>query len=242
MHTRSATALGALLGAAAVAFAAAPAASGEVECAGSSACKTLEGPWVVVPPEPNVGAQNQITATWLMTCMPNDAVGSDWVSGDQENDDDVIPLTIWMTAPLPGLRLQDGQGAEWGGENDTLHPHSFKPLLGCETDPLRAARTARPSAISAGARGHVRRVTLKKLRANRTRTFSFGCRRGQSLVGSAHGVGFFQERPPSARQMNQVTSTRVHRKGKVRVTVKTGRRMGDDKDVRIQIHALCRSR
>jgi hypothetical protein len=74
-------ALTVLLAAAPLAFPTAASAQTSVECAGVTNCRTIGGPWDVVPPEPNVGANNQITATWLMTGGPDGAAGIDWVSG-----------------------------------------------------------------------------------------------------------------------------------------------------------------
>lgn len=232
------TALAAFLGTGALVSAAAPAALATEECADLPSCTTLAGPWVVVPPEPNVGALNQLTATWELSCPGDDfLIGSDWSGAG-----DPFLLTVWIVT-TSGTRLyRDYTGVEWGAENDTLRPHSFQPLLGCSPTPPPVARAAGRKSSTAGTSRRVRRVTIKPLRPNRGHTFSFGCGPRERLVGSTHGIAFYQKRPPSVKEMRQLTATRTHRKGKVRVHVETGRRVGDDEQVRVQIHALCRRR
>jgi hypothetical protein len=224
-----------LLAALAFAFAAVPTASAQtnrtVECVGSSTCTTIAGPWVVVPPEPNVGALNQITAVWNLSCQGSFLIGSDWST---EAGFDV--LTVWLDS-VSGARIwADYSGVGFGAENDSSRPVTFQPLVGCSPNPPDLGRAA-----SAAAK-RVRRVTMRRLRPNRTRVYSFGCRPGERLVGSAHGIGFDQPRPPSQRELAQLVSSRKHRRGKVTVKVRTGPLVADDERVRLQIHALCRPR
>jgi hypothetical protein len=220
-----------LLGAVVLACGLTAQASATVECAGSSTCTTVAGPWVVVPPSPNVGALNQITATWNLGCTGDFLIGSDWIA-----QDDPFLLSIWVSSTSGSRIYTDYQDFGFGAENDTSRPQTFQPLVGCSPDPPSGAGRA----TAAGVRGRVRRVTIRPLLPNRSRSFAFGCSPGERLVGSAHGIGFVQKRPPSRRELREIGAHRSHRRGKVRVKVVTGRHVGDDEQVQLQIHALCR--
>ena len=74
----------------------------------------------------------------------------------------------------------------------------------------------------------------------RARTYSHVCRRGERLVRGSAGVGFFERRPPTARELRQLDVRHGLRRGRVRVRVRTGKLVGDDERVELQIHAVCR--
>jgi hypothetical protein len=59
-------------------------------------------------------------------------------------------------------------------------------------------------------------------------------------VRGSTGVGFFERRPPTARELRQLDVRDELRRGTVRVRVRTGKLIGDDERVRLQIHAVCR--
>jgi hypothetical protein len=228
------TTVAGLVVAAVLAGTVAPPATASQECADASGCSTTAGPWVVVPPQPNVGAVDQITATWGANCT-GFLIGSDWnvPAGVKA----YRTFNMWIGV-APGVRLyRDYSGVVWGAENLTSRPQTFQPLLGCSDQPpsgtARAAATSPPPRV-------VRRIATMPLGPNRSRNFSSGCRHGETMVASGHAVAFYTKRPPSSREMGEILSTRVQGRRSVRVHITTGPHVGDNERVRIQIHCDCR--
>jgi hypothetical protein len=227
-----------VMGAACVpALFAAPALAGgpvqTIECQGSSNCRTATGPWVQVPAPSLIVAANQVTATWAQNCGGDWNVGVDW----RPDPNDVRQDVVVLYQQTPGnLILDPGAfGVEYLAYNtNTSRALTFQPLLGCSPNPP----PVRAAASRAGGR-HVSRVRTATLRPSRAHTITHGCRAGERLVRSAHGIGFFTERAPSAQQLAQVSSTRRHVRGRVVVRVRTGAGIGGA-PVRTQVHAVCR--
>jgi hypothetical protein len=77
------------------------------------------------------------------------------------------------------------------------------------------------------------------VKPSRRALYRHRCRRGERLVRSASGVGFFKDNPPSAEELADLTVMHRQRTGRW-VRVVTGASVGDNERVRIQIHAICR--
>jgi hypothetical protein len=215
---------------------AAPQASATVECANVPSCSSIVGPWVVVPPQPNVGATDQITAIWLLRCdVGEHVIGSDWQAPDDVNP--FTAFTMWIGAPMDNVLYPDYDGIGWGAENLTSRPQTFQPLLGCsQTSPAPvAARAAESSRLAGGAQ----RIVVKRLRPHSSRDFSMGCPRGQRMVASGHAVAFYTRRPPALREMREVASTGTQGQRTLRVRVTTGEQVGDNEHVGLQMQCSC---
>jgi len=205
----------------------APSAQATAECLGAKDCTTVKGPWISVPPP---DFNNQYAGMWGMECSNDDIVGSDWVS--QNPGDLVVALEQYNGASV----YNEGPGVGFVyASNDVYGNATFQPLVGC--GPQNASRSA-PTHLKRSP--FIRRIKTRRLAPNRTRTFNHRCRGDEKLMRSAHGVGFFQERPPAEDELDDVTVTRREEDGRIRVTVTTGSKAGDDEPVRLQIHAVCR--
>ena len=80
-----------------------------------------------------------------------------------------------------------------------------------------------------------------RLQPSRAATYSFGCRHGERLVRGFSGLLFDQSRPPSARQLREVSATERRVGQGLRVGVRTGRNVGTHDRVKLQITAICRA-
>jgi hypothetical protein len=196
----------------------------EVECVGIQNCTTVTGPWVAVPPQQQL---DEFDVTWGMVCPPGFSLqGSDWTAPNRFN-------FIVFLEQLSGFTIFGQQaGVKFIAANVTSGPLSLRTMVGCR--PTSSARAAQSEG------GRTTRIVTRRLQAGRVHRFGHGCRRGERLLASGHGVGFFQDSPPSARELRQLSSTRRERRGRVRVRVNTGPRVGDDERVEVQIHAVCR--
>jgi hypothetical protein len=188
-------------------------------------CTTLAGPWVAVPAR--VGEPPSI-AWWGDNCPANGrVVGADW-----RPDANRYALTVYVNL-FPGkpVYAQGTVGLVFGGASAGIGA-SFQPLIGC-------LGGASASAVGQG-RSPQRRIVTHRVRPGRTRTYSHACTSAGRLVGGGAGVGFFERRPPTARELRQLDVRHTLRRGRVRVRVRTGKVVGDDERVRLQIHAVCR--
>ncbi len=158
------------------------------------------------------------------------AVGSDYeLTGGS-------PLTyVSRFISGPGAGMITGGNASFLVVNFSATPGAFRPHIGCI--PLNGAN--RPQAERGTSR--VDRIRKVRLHPSRAATYNDGCRRGERLVRGFSGVLFDQSRPPSPQQLRKVTTT-DHRVGEgIRVSVRTGRNVGEHERVELQITAVCRT-
>jgi hypothetical protein len=203
------------------------------ECFLLAQCTSVAGPWVVISPL----GQMPIPAGTSVTCPDSDslqlAVGSDYeLTGTWPAFPDV---TRFM--PGPGVGLITGSVAYFWAISLSDSHGAFRPHVGCIPQPRREAAlqtaTAQADATS------VVRTRTTRLRPSRTVRRSHRCRRGERLVRGLAGVRFHRQRPPTARELRDVTVT--HRTGgrRVRAHVRTGPTVGDHERVTLQILAVC---
>jgi hypothetical protein len=83
------------------------------------------------------------------------------------------------------------------------------------------------------------RTRTTRPRPSRTVRSSHRCRRGERLVRGLAGVRFHRERPPTARELRDVTMTHRRRGRRVHARVRTGLTVGDRERVTRQILAIC---
>jgi hypothetical protein len=213
----------------------APSAAAEVECQNQDGsqipgCTSVQGPWLQNQPTPE-GDPNEYGVRWFMNCLGGRVVlGTDWDAPSSAVD--VQTVFIWQ---LFHQLLRDNTfGLEFVGVNLTERVLTFMPLVGCGA--LTTAAKARSAAIQAKGR----RTITHNLRPNREVTFRHGCGPRQRYLHSTSGVGFFEDQPPSARELREVRVQHRERGGRAIVKVSTGRRAGDDERVALQVHVYCR--
>jgi hypothetical protein len=211
----------------------APPAAAEVECQNEAGnqipgCTSVQGPWLQnqVP-----GDSSEYGVKWFMKCGPDqgEVVGTDWDAPDSAVQSQTVYIWQLFHERLSGNAL----GLEFVGVNTSQQVQTFMPLIGC-SDQITAAL-----ARTAGIQARGQRIVTHNLRPNREVTFRHGCGRGQRYRHSTSGVGFFQDQPPSARELRDVRVQHRERRGRAIVKVTTGRRAGDDERVALQIHMHC---
>jgi hypothetical protein len=208
----------------ALSLVAAPSASATIECQGVPSCTSVAGPWVATQTE----IVNAFSGSWGMNCPNGGSVGgTDWTASISQFDM-IVSLEQGSGFPIVGTGA-----AIFIGFSDRGKAQSYQPFVGCSSGGARSAGFG-------AANGTKRRVVEHGLRPNRFRVVTHRCAPGERLVGSRAGVGFFKKRPPTAQELSEISLSRVHRSGAVRVTVSTGPHVGDDETVHLQVQAICR--
>ena len=205
---------------------------GDVECFGQQGCVSQAGPWVAVPGQTQ---PSQYQAMWGANCATGQLVGTDW---NPDPNDNPYDLSVFVQQNPSSRIYFDSIGANFLVVNSTFNAESFQPLLGCHEG--ASARSSRPVARSSRAKRSKHRIHTHKLGPRRIRSFAHHCRKGERFVGSGVGVGFFKMHPPTDRELNDLHVRHEERSDSVHVTVRTGKTVGDNERVRIQIHTICR--
>jgi hypothetical protein len=229
----------------AAALVAAPAASAKVECQGVANCTTVAGPWVAVtkPTDPT-----DYGAMWTGFCPTESMVaGTDWAVPDPTHAGYLdVYIEQASGAPIYGIN-----GLSFIALNRTAKPLTFQPLIGCQPFDSAAARASTAGRSRSKTVGctltdprcaREQRVAVHDLRPGRVFTFTHRCRKGERLVRGGSGVGFFEKRPPSRRELAEVEVSRRERRGargRMTVRIRTGAHVGDDERVQAQVHTFC---
>jgi hypothetical protein len=216
---------------AAVLVAAVPAGAATKECFLLTQCTPVVGPWVVVP----ATGPTTVPAGVTVLCPDSDslllAVGSDYeLSGAG------LPRpAVSRFMQGPGIGLITGAPAYFYAVNFSTTAASFRPHVGCIPQAAAQAAMQTPTGTS-----DVVRTREVRLRPSRTVTGSHRCVGGERLLQGVAGVLFHRRRPPTARELRNVTVT--HRTGddRVRARVRTGAGVGDRERVTLQMLAVCR--
>lgn len=196
------------------------------ECFLLTQCTPVVGPWVVIPPADPI----PLPSGAVVSCPESDslllAVGSDYeLSGGG------MPApAVNRFMPGPGVGLITGGNAAFFAVARADASGSFRPHVGCIPQPTQAARRRGPGVI---------RTRELRLRPSRALTASHRCRDGERLTQGLAGVLFHRRRPPTARELRDVTVTHRRVGRRVRATVRTGPTVGDHERVTLQILAVC---
>jgi hypothetical protein len=212
-------------------LAAAPGASADlptVECTGVPNCVDIPQPsgrfWMDVP--------GNGQSTWQITCPQGQAVDG---SAAYFRDPSTNQVSVWIEQdpilPIYGFSTT----AFFLATNPTSSDGSYGPAIGCGP-PSQFPTSARASTSSR----ITRRVKTVRLRSNRDAVYTHRCHAGEHAVDVASGVAFVKAKPPSKRELADVTETHTMRHGRLRFHVKTGPTAGDDEPLLLQMHALCR--
>jgi hypothetical protein len=198
---------------------------GKVQCEGVAHCTTITGPWVDVPTQ---SVPNNFTATWSAMCPPGTTqAGSDWNAPPDPDD-----VTVFVEQGS-GIRIYGtGRFALFLAVNNTREPRSFQPLLGCQANPARS--------FTALGQGEVTRVLTHRLEPSDRASSTLRCPVGTRLGSTGVGIGFFEKKPPSARELRELHVDRTEHPGRVAVQVKTGASVGHDERVELQVQVTCR--
>jgi hypothetical protein len=209
------------------------------ECLLLTNCTSVAGPWVVFSP---LGPK-PIPAGTSLACPDRGGlqlpVGSDYEldgPGPDPSSLDVV-VTRFMVAPWVGL-ITDNVALFWAESQEANSSGAFRPHVGCIPQPKGQAAQQIATTAQAGATSVVRTRTTR-LRPSRTVRGSHHCRRGERLVRGFAGVRFHRERPPTARELRDVTMTHRTRGRRVHARVRTGPTVGDHERVTLQILAVC---
>ena len=186
-------------------------------------CTTVDGPWLS-------NAQGN-GSVWTVECTDASpaAVGSD---------------VVFRGAVQPA-GIEVGAGLGPGGGNLTFGLFvplrysgliNWQPAIGCS--PLGTPFS--PLGRAAGIRRSVRRLVRSvPVRPGGDVRLRLACDRGERLVRSGSGVGFFTRRPPSRRVLRMIEH-RHRRAGRVaRTLVSAPEGVGDDERVEVQTTVLC---
>ena len=192
-------------------------------CVAFTACTTVLGPWVTVP----ASGQDE----WDLSCPAGRyAEGADAVF----NDYAVRGVGAQTNSNLgPGL----GDLLTFGvfpGQPQVI----YRPGVGCLADGATAGEAAfqRAAGLARRIRTVVKRVRIRPGAHLRVR---LACRRGERLMHSGSGVGFFTRRPPSDRVVAALAH-RHRRTGRITRTVATGPAgVGDDERVELHVVVQC---
>jgi hypothetical protein len=213
-----------------LAVAVSPSAAATRECFLLPQCTPVVGPWVVIPaadPAP-------IPAGATVSC-PDDgqlAVGSDYeLSGGGSP-----PPYVNRFLPGPGTGLITGGNAAFFAVTFTNTAGSFRPHVGCIS--MRGG-TAHAAPAQRRTRDVVRTREVR-LQPSRAVAYTHRCRKGERLTHEAAGVLFHRRRPPTRRELRDVTVAHEKAGQQVRVSVRTGPTVGDHERVTLQILAVCR--
>jgi hypothetical protein len=203
------------------------------ECFLLTQCTSVVGPWVVIPPADPRPVPAGVTVSCPDDDSPQLAVGSDYeLSGGAGGP----PPDVNRFLPGPGVGLITGGNAFFFAVTLTDISASFRPHVGCIPQPRQAA--LRGAAVEQG-RSRVVRTREVRLRPSRAITSSHRCRRGERVTRGLAGVLFHRRRPPTARELRDVTVTHRRLGQRVRASVRTGPTVGDRERVTLQILAVC---
>jgi len=241
-HRSPALRFATLLTAALVLLALAPAAPAAetAECANLSPCTSLPNtPWVAIPAaKRGYDEENQIldqagTVQWRVECPVTEVpAGRDFNVQGEEGQMIVSAFLPPFNGGLTGSPFAFFFGYSQAGE-----PNSFQPLVGCI--PKETAKSAR-AAVAAKSGGRTVRTVVRRIEAGQDKTFTHRCAKGERLLDSAHGVGFYTRKPPTRRELGDLEVERTERGNRIAVHVRTGSSAGDRERVELQIHATCR--
>jgi hypothetical protein len=211
-------------------------------CLAFTSCTAAIGPWV------SVNGNEDGTDMYSIRCPapPGEyrrAIGSD---------------VAIANVPLPGLYIMlimtsgglgpGAPGLEFGlfDVDAPQKAFSYQPAVGClpRGACVIACRTGMfqgvPFGGADGSRSSYRkRVRSVRIRPGATARVRLGCARGERLVHSGYGVGFFTSRPPSPLIL-EALKQRHRRAGRlVRTFVSAPPGVGDDERVELQVTTIC---
>ena len=208
------------------------------ECFLLTQCTSVAGPWVVFSPL----GEKPIPAGTSVACPDGDRlqlpVGSDYeLDGPNGPGGSFLNVNVTRFMPGPGVGLITGSVAYFWAVSLSADSGAFRPHVGCIPRP--SSQAAPQSATAPSRATTVVRTRTTRVRPSRTANSIHRCRRGERLVRGLAGVRFHTERPPTARELRDVTVTHIMRGRRVHARVRTGPTVGDRERVTLQVLAIC---
>ena len=204
------------------------------ECFLLTQCTSVVGPWVAIPPADPIPVPAGVT----VSCPDSDsgalqlAVGSDYELSGGGGRRPRRRSALARARSRPDHRRQRVVLCS----DLSKATGSFRPHVGCIPGPRRR-RQRRPAVEQRGSR--IVRTREVRLRPSRAVTRSHRCRSGERLTRGLAGVLFHRRRPPTARELRDVSVTHRTLGRRVRASVRTGPTVGDRERVTLQILAVC---
>lgn len=206
---------------AAVLLAAAPA-SAATECRMLTSCDARTSPWIAVPSERAVAAEEASPASYAFPCPSGRyAAGFDWEPVNVEDLLLDVPYGAWG-GYAPVFRLT----------GDDRRPGSAQIDIGCVPTPA-SSRTAILE------RGATLRMTERRVRAARELTVRQRCDPGERATAAGGAVVFEMRAAPTQRVLKgHLLELQSGARG-VKGTVTTEDYVGDDERVVLHLYAVC---
>jgi hypothetical protein len=196
----------------------------------SASCTSAVGPWVAVPAVNGaVGIGN-----WTLNCPGGSAyaVGFDITASASS-----LPIVSGVYGFSAGAAPL---GQMFFGVSAPSLPAAFQPVIGC----VPASQFAPPPGTGGAAPGrlHAARVRVRevRLRAGANGSYTHECARGETLLRSGAGIGFFTRRPPSTRVLRGIRYVRTVHHGRIVVRASTSSAALAGERVDLQIQAVCK--
>jgi len=203
------------------------------ECQGLDVCISVPGPWVAVPAAPPAGVT---TVHYRLSCPRRTIVGGlDAVRGDRSLE---IRFLGRLGSPVnPGITTT--QAAIFVVTYARGRVTFFRPFLGCI--PTQGGGGRETTSVDASPRPAppIRRVYSLRVTAADPRPRSFGCRRGERIVGSSHAVAFRMRTPPTASILTGARVARRMQSGLVQVRAARTQAIPRRVRTEVQVHVVC---
>jgi hypothetical protein len=203
------------------------------ECRGLDVCISVPGPWVAVPAAP---PSSVTTVHYRLSCPRRTIVGGlDAVRGDRTLE---IRFLGRLGSPVnPGITTT--QAAIFVVTYARARVTYFRPFLGCIPTSGGGGRDTTGVDASPRPAPPIRRVYSFRITAADPRPRSFGCRRGERVVGSSHAVAFRMRTPPSAEILTGARVARRTRNGRVQVAAARTGAIPPRVRTEVQVHVVC---
>ena len=202
------------------------------ECDGLDVCISVPGPWVSVPGAPS---GRLVSVEYQLACPRGSIAGG----LDAVIQDEALGVRFLgsLGSPVnPGIST--GRAVVFLAWWAKRAPTAFRPVIGCIPTSGGGGRSTTATAPAKGS-PPVRLVKNLRVRAGGAAAMTFGCRRGERLVGSSHAVAFRGPRAPSASASAGVSVSRGERGGRVVVRASRGPAVPANARVEVQVHAFC---
>jgi hypothetical protein len=221
--------LGALVAAAAVVAATAPAGGATGECRGIMACIRVPGPWVVVPPRG--------TADYLLTCPGGRSIVGG-LDAQATSRDVRVSFDGRLGAPVqPGVTTT--RYALFHAVSTARRVQAFQPLIGCVPTQGGGGRSTVSARVTPAGPALELRSRIVVIGPGEARFAKVSCQGDEKLVGSWQAIAFRTKQPPKLADAARVRASRVVVGKKVVVTAAASDGLSIDVHAIVQVGAEC---
>jgi len=200
------------------------------ECNGVPKCISVPGPWVLVP--------RHGVATYLLECPARRGV----VGGlDAQLTSQDVRLTFdgLLASPVAPGRTTTAY-AFFRAVSAAGRQGAFEPRIGCiPSNTQRNNTSARVSPLGAPLDLVARTIAVHP---GTVQTTTFGCPRGEHLVGGWDATAFETSAPPQLALADAIRVQRATRKGQVEITVTASQTLSPAAQAQVQLGLECAGR